>query len=83
MIFNDFQNQLDKPSNKITAELDEPSMGDELQMIAKLFNKYGLKSITDFAKEKNLTRQTVYNRIEQGKQPSMILANQIFVISIL
>jgi len=83
MIFSDFQNQIDEPSRKISDKLYQPSMSDELRLLSDLFKKYGLQSITDFARDNNHTRQTVYNRIESGKQPAIILANQIFVISIL
>lgn len=56
------------------------NMTDELNLISLLFDKYGLRSVSDFAKSTGLTRQAVYKRIEKGKQMYVELAGMKFII---
>ena len=56
------------------------NMTDELNIISLLFIKYGLQSVTDFAKKNGETRQAIYKRISKGKQPYIELSGIKFII---
>ena len=66
---------------KIETVYTSSNMTQDLNIISLLFDKYGLRTVTDFAKENNLTRQAVYKRIENGKQMYIELNGIKFIIN--
>lgn len=56
------------------------NMSEELRLLSSLFDKYGLQSVTDYAKQKGETRQAIYKRISKGKQPYIELSGIKFII---
>lgn len=59
---------------------DNLSMSEELQLLEDLFNKYGLKTISEYSDETRINRQTLYNHINSGKIASIKLGKQTFIV---
>ncbi len=53
---------------------------EELSLLKSLFDKYGLKTISEYSTETNTPRQTIYNRINRGDIPSIELGGTTFII---
>lgn len=59
--------------------IDKLNYSDELSIVQHLFKKYNLKTITDYAKENNISRQSIYNQIEKGQVMNIELTGITFI----
>ena len=76
-----YSNKLDTISTHNPPKVDRLSMSDELKMLEDLWINYGCKTISEYATENKISRQTTYSRIKAGKLPCIILGSQTFILS--
>lgn len=60
------------PKNNLT-------ISEEFEILKFLFEKYNLKTISDYSKDNNISRQSVYNQIEKGQIMSIELSGINFI----
>jgi len=53
---------------------------DEIEILKYLVDKFKLKSISDFAKAKNITYMGAVHRIKSGKEMTINILNKTYVL---
>jgi len=54
---------------------------DDLLLLETLFERYGLKTVSEYSEAAKISRQQIYNQINNHKLPNIKLGNQTFIIT--
>ncbi len=72
--------QIDFTTVKYLIEISAYSMSEELELLQVLSKKYSLKEVGLAASESGVSRQTIYNRINDNQIMYTKISQTIFVI---